>query len=374
VHDKRSTTNARHRAPSGSERAGEPDFDRVRMALACGQPDRIPLAEVGIDDQVRTDYLGRPTSGLGDEVEFWHSAGYDYVLIGRRLGLGLFPGISYGYRYGGKPLPSTGDPRDSSKGWADEGHGAIRTMADFEAYPWPEAATADYSEIDRIAHYLPPGMKAIFYSGPIFQWLWMLMGFETFAFALTDDRELVERLFQRIGEIRLQVLEIALNRCPVLGAVWQLDDIAYSEGLMVSPQILRRWLFPWFRRMQDLCRARDLPLIYHSDGKYWPVLDDLLDIGFCAIHPVEPKGMGADLDELKERTKGRLCLIGGVDLDVLITGTKDGVRSETLRVLRAVGSDGYILGSSNSITADVGLGNYATMLQMGNDYGARDEY
>jgi uroporphyrinogen decarboxylase len=325
------------------------------------------MAEVGVDQRVMEAVLGRPILGLRDEVEFWHKAGYDYVLVGRNLGLGMFPGVRIG-----RPIQAVEQGKDRTRIWANEGYGLITDENEFETYPWPGPAKADYGEFEEVARYLPDGMKAIYYGGPIFQWVWMLMGFEAFCFALVENLELVQRLFERVGQIRLQSLERALDVCAEFGAVWQLDDIAYSEGLLVSPQVLREFLFPWFRRIHDVCEARDLPLIYHTDGAFWPVLEDVIDIGFDAIHPIEPKGMGADISGLKRQVGGRLCLIGGVDLDILIRGTDEDVASETKKMMHQAGQDGgYIVGSSNTVTESVSLRNYRAMMDTAREYGSR---
>ena len=82
-----------------------------------------------------------------------------------------------------------------------------------------------------------------------------------------------------------------------------LRHLAYTSGLMVGPDTLRQHLFPWVRKMGDLCRARDIPFLYHSDGVLWPLLDDLIGCGVTALHPIEPKAM--DIAEVKRRAGGR---------------------------------------------------------------------
>ena len=341
-----------------------PDFNRVLTALSCQQPDRVPLAELGIDIKVREAFLGRPIDSLGDEVEFWRNAGYDYVLLGRRF-LSLFPGIGFGKAYQTKK-----ESVDKEQGWAAENKGVITGLRDFEEYPWPDPEKADYSEFEEIGPYLLKGMKVIVYLAPIFQWIWMLMGFETFAFSLIENPELISKMFTRVGEIRLRVFEKILERCRDIGAVWMLDDVAFGTGLMVSPDLIRKYLFPWFRRVKALCKERELPLIYHSDGNFWMVLDDLVTIGINAIHPVEPNGMGAYVHRLKEGFRSKLCLVGGIDLDVLIRGTPEEVERETrTRIMEFASGGGYIAGSSNSIPGEVPVENYQMMLKSVLKYG-----
>jgi len=61
----------------------------------------------------------------------------------------------------------------------------------------------------------------------------------------------------------------------------------------------------------------DLPYLFHSDGRYVPVIDDLIACGYNAIHPCEPASM--DILELKRQYGGRLCLCGNINLDSTLT-------------------------------------------------------
>ena len=63
-----------------------------------------------------------------------------------------------------------------------------------------------------------------------------------------------------------------------------------------------------------------MPLIYHSDGRVYSILDDLVACGFNAIHPIEPKAM--DIELLKQSIGDRLCLMGNIDLSYTLTRGK----------------------------------------------------
>ena len=62
-----------------------PDFDRLRKALLCRKPDRIPLAELLIDRSIMEAFIGRSVGDhntgedydLSAEIDFWFQAGYD---------------------------------------------------------------------------------------------------------------------------------------------------------------------------------------------------------------------------------------------------------------------------------------------------------
>jgi len=104
-------------------------------------------------------------------------------------------------------------------------------------------------------------------------------------------------------------------------------------------------------------------LIYHSDGILWDVMDDIIDCGVDALHPIEPKAM--DIVEVKQKYGDKLCLIGNLDVgDVLTLGTVEDVRKQVEFNIENVGfNGGYCVGSGNSITDYVKIENYLTLIE-----------
>lgn len=337
------------------------DFRRLRAALMREAiPDRTPLIELHVNPGVQAAYLGRKIESVRDMVNFWMAAGYDYVPA--ELGLiqvgGVFSGNATTVKKGRYSIYS--DEEVEMK-WAAEGKGVITTAAEFERFDWPTVDRMDFSILDDLGALMPQGVKAIAILGKVFTAAWMLMGFETFAMATAEGAGLLDRLFQRIGELQYGALERALES-PLVGAAWMSDDIAFGTGLMVRPEVLRKHVFPWYRKMGDLCRRKGLPFIYHSDGRLYEVLEDLIGVGFNALHPIEPKAM--DSRELKKKVAGRMCLLGNVEVDRLARGTPDEIRKIARENIRDLAQDGgYCLGSSNSVTSYVRLENYRAMIE-----------
>lgn len=358
----------------------KPNFSRVRTALLNqGEPDRVPLAEGGIDIEVKQAFLGRPLKSLADEVEFWVKAGYDFVPLPCGIRLMFSMGFSSdAARQLGDRVSATihfrrnqysvyGDGM-KERAWAEEHTGIITSRADFERFAWPEPKDFDYSPFEQVGALLPAGMKVIAYQGWIFTPVWMMMGFEAFSYALREDPALVEAMFERIGDLQYRIFR-RLIEYDCVGAVWMPDDIAYSTGLMVNPRIFRRDLFPWFKRMAEDCAQRGLPLIYHSDGDLTDVLPDIVDCGFRALHPIEPKAM--DILKLKREYGGQLCLMGNLDLGYTLTrGTPQEVEAEAKERIRTIApGGGYCLGSANSVPEYVPLANFNAMREAAFKYG-----
>ena len=142
------------------------------------------------------------------------------------------------------------------------------------------------------------------------------MGLERFCIAVGRGEELVKKIIRRVGATQKRVVENLLQfEC--IGAIRMPDDIAFTGGLIVSPEFLRAEVFPWNKEIGELVRSRDIVYLYHSDGRLSSVIDDLLECGFHALHPCEPASM--DIAELKRKYTGRLCVCGNIDLDSTLT-------------------------------------------------------
>ena len=330
----------------------DPDFTRLRTALLGGQPDRVPLAEITIDEGAKEALLNQPIVDLQSDINFYVQAGYDFMTLGRRMAgfPPVWPAARLENYYEVQRFVAHGSME-----------GTLRSRDDFRTYPWMKPGDLDFRIFDRAEKLLPPKMKVVRYCGPVFQMTWMLMGFENLSYALADDPGLVTSIMDRIFEVVLAEVEDGLQR-DVVGAVWYGDDIAIKDRLMVPPDFLRKHFFPKLTLLGDKCRARGVPLIYHTDGDVTEVLPDIIAAGVNALHPIDPTGM--DIYRTKEQVAGKLAVVGNVDVGLLLTGTPAEVEAETRKQLsRLAPGGGYVLGSSNSIHRAIPAANYRAMLE-----------
>jgi uroporphyrinogen decarboxylase len=356
-----------------------PDFERLRTALYCGQPDRVPLLDLFHDLDVKEAFLGRPIRSAEDDIAFHMHAGYDYYTFGFQ-----YQEIVEGYRQIGEPSSGVATPLygcQRARRWVREHDGLIAKRADFERFPWPEPGRSPIMAMANVFHdvtaeqavsdtlrVLPPTMKLIAQTDGIFERFTKMMGLETFCYLVQDDPALVQALFDLGGRLAVGLFE-HMARLPAVGALWLADDLAYGSGPLFSPRLMRQALFPWYRQIAAIARDAQLPLLFHSDGNLLPILDDLVEIGFNALQPIEPNAM--DIAYLKARYGGRLCLVGNMDLgSTLALGTPEQVRSAARNLIRAVGpGGGYCLGSSNTVTNYVPLDNFRAMVEAAFAYG-----
>jgi uroporphyrinogen decarboxylase len=190
---------------------------------------------------------------------------------------------------------------------------------------------------------------------------WEMMGFESFSMALFENEELVEELNNKLGNLVLSMFEY-FSDSDAVDAIWYSDDIAYTNSLLVSPDVLDRFFFPWLKKIGDMAKRKNKPFIYHTDGILYDVFDKIISCGVNAIHPIEPKAM--DIGEVKQRYGKQLCLIGNIDVDLLSRGSANEIRKNVIDNIEKAGyNGGYCVGSGNSIPEYVKLENYIAMIE-----------
>ena len=248
----------------------------------------MPIAELGMDPPIKEKLLGRPVRGVEDDVEFWYRAGYDYIYLRPAY---EFPGTMLGSVTTGQPKYDQVVEYDE-KSMPMTASGLIATMADLDGYAWPDpGCDAYYQPLAEAVRCLPSGMGLISGVGGIFTRVWMLLGFERFCIALSEDPELIAELFRRVAAIQIAVLERVIRQ-PGLIAVWYGDDLAYTKSLMVSPNVYRKYLFPHMEELAGIAHRAGMPFMYHTDGRLWDVIPDLIALGVDALHPIETHGHG----------------------------------------------------------------------------------
>lgn len=172
--------------------------------------------------------------------------------------------------------------------------------------------------------------------------IWQTMDMTAFSVATVENPALLRTILERYTEWTCQVISVC-NRVGV-DFFWCFDDFAFKTGPIYSPDVLREIVMPYARAVASQI---NLPWIWHSDGNYMIVLDDVLSLGMNALNPLEPGCI--DIDFVMSNYP-EIRLVGGVDVDILSRGTTREVRQAVRSCFDRMNRDGrYIAASSNSI-------------------------
>ena len=145
------------------------------------------------------------------------------------------------------------------------------------------------------------------------------------------------------------------------------EDLGTQRALMMSPQTFRTFLLPQYARCFAPVLAAGVAVHFHSCGCITDIVADLAGIGVTVLNPVQARAN--DLARVKrDAVAGGMALQGGIDSHLLVVGTPEEVRRETLRVLRVLGpGGGYILGPDQGMLWPEE--NYCAMLEVVERYG-----
>jgi uroporphyrinogen decarboxylase len=303
--------------------------ERVLTALKRGQPDRVPWTESYVHDDLASALVGRPVkaptgSRIAPEV------------------LDILPidNITYNLR------PPDYAQRTYSARQDYVGDGMIKTWDDLKMVKLPNPD--DDKLYEPAYEYLKKykgNRAAIVNTRSGVANTYLSMGIQTFSYALYDDLKLVETLMDMFTEWSVGLMK-HINKLGFDSAIVA-DDLAMKNGPLFSPKVVREIFLP---RMRRVAEAIKIPWVYHSDGNFMPILDDLLTLGMNGIANLEPGAM--DIAQLKKQYGHRVCLIGNIDLHHTLTlGTPEETEKEVKERILTVGpGGGYILASANGLT------------------------
>lgn len=327
----------------------EPDFENIRKVLTCQKPNRPTLFEFFMNQAVYEEAAG-PMPEHPDDVQWlaymvraYAACGYDYTNC---------EGCNLSF-----PTGETAHKNTISL----NAHALIQSEEDFEAYPWPDAKHADYSRLEKIKPYLPKGMK-LMTAGPggLLENVIAIVGYENLCLMLYDDPDLVKKIFDRVGSILLDYYTNCAQYDTV-GILMINDDWGFNTQTMLSVEDMRKYVFPWHKRMVEAAHQAGKLAVLHSCGYMGDIMEDVIeDMKYDGRHSYEDNII--PVEEAYRRWGGRIAILGGLDVDFLIRSEEEEIRKRARDMLAlSAEKGGYALGSGNSIPAYIPNEKYFAM-------------
>lgn len=238
----------------------------------------------------------------------------------------------------------------------------------FMEYPWQNPLNSDYSRLDILKDELAEGMKLIIMGpGGVLENVIDLVGYDSLCFMLIDEPDLARELFDAVGSRLVEYYKICSSFDSV-GALVSNDDWGFNTQTMLSPSDMRKYVFPWHKKIVDVIHASGKPAILHSCGNLESVMDDIINfMRYDAKHSFEDKIL--PVEEAYECWHKDIAILGGIDLNFLCTGTTEEIRERSMAMLKRTSDrGGYALGSGNSIPEYVPVENYLAMISIVQEY------
>ena len=328
---------------------------------------RLGLARVDEDVKQRLDVCAGLVGPAGPKPESWkfelHDSGDGYLFYHDEYGIG--------YR----------SPKDGGL-YFDIFDNPLRgeiTVADVEAYPWPDTDDPHRYEGIRAAaeRVQRDEQRATVFRGVatgIFQLASWMRGHEQFFMDMLVDPPLANALLEKALEIKLagwaHIFEVAGDCVDI---TYDSDDYGTQISMILSPDLWRELIKPRLTRLHEFIHGHsNARVFYHTCGAVKPIIPDLIETGVDILNPVQISAVDMDTADLKREFGRDLTFWGGtIDAQhVLPTGTPAQIKAAVReRMADLMPGGGFVFSSVHNIQADVPGENVLAMWDALREFG-----
>ena len=201
-----------------------------------------------------------------------------------------------------------------------------------------------------------------------FGFLFILLGLENLADAIYNEPELLEEAIEAADafwtKLGLKLIECGCD------ALYVANDMGMNGRTLISPNQLREFFFPSFRKQVKAWKDAGGRVLLHSCGNIDAVLEDLADIGIDAINNIQVRA-GMDLARTKEKIGDRVTIVGNVDATGIMCQSDKSLIDDAIRqVVETAGQDGgLIIATDHSFHEGIPSENVVYFLEKARELG-----
>lgn len=198
---------------------------------------------------------------------------------------------------------------------------------------------------------------------------WSIRGMENLMMDYMVEPEKVHKMNQALADHYCAYLRHGHERFPYDG-FWTSDDLGQQSGLMISDQIYREFMKPYYKQVADTLHELGKHFWLHTCGDIAIILDDLKEVGVDMLHPLQ-KGT-LDQDKIAREYGDKMNFLVGMDVQhTLQEGSLEEVRQEVRRIIDTFDrpEGGMAIASGNGIVSGTPFENIEAYLEEALAYG-----
>ncbi|RLD09949.1 MAG: hypothetical protein DRI44_07320 [Chlamydiae bacterium] len=233
----------------------------------------------------------------------------------------------------------------------------IEKLPSPENDPQMEAAVAKSVKSRKNDRYLLFGWWRLFFERP-----WDLRGMENLMVDYYTEPENVHKLHSALLNHFIKYLDFAAREINPDG-FWTSDDLGHQTSLMMSPNIFRKFIKPYYQKIGTFLKKKNIHWWLHSCGNNTEIMSDLIETGVTIFHPVQ-KGTMNEMKIVKE-FGDKLSFLVGFDVQHIIQEADEkGVREEVRYLIDTFNKPegGMCLAAGNGIIAGTPIENIEAFL------------
>ena len=244
----------------------------------------------------------------------------------------------------------------------------VETRAEFRAF-WKERMQPDLTQRigpdwqQKLRDWRARPLPLIIISdrwGGFFGPLRNLVGVEGLCKLFYDDPALVEEMMDANADHIIAIMTQVLDVIPI-DAFGFWEDMAYNHAPLISPDMVRQYMVPRYRRVAEFLRGRGVKYIgLDSDGQMDCLIPAWMDAGLNFLYPFEVQA-GMDVLAVRRKYGRELRIWGGYDKRALAHGPA-AIDAELERIRPLMAEGGFIPHTDHSCPPDISYANYCYYL------------
>ncbi len=200
-----------------------------------------------------------------------------------------------------------------------------------------------------------------------------VLGSELLAIWSIEHRDVILALIYMFVERTCDILDQQL--VAGVGPVYSMLGEEYALPPLQSPADFREFCIEPEKEITKRIHAAGGLLHTHCHGPLDDVLEDFIDLGSDALHPIEAPPLGnVTIEEAKQRLGGEICIEGNIQIGDLYAAPTQYIIDEVKRNIDVAGpGGGYVLAPTASPYTEVlepqTVKNYVAMVETAVEYG-----
>ncbi len=261
----------------------------------------------------------------------------------------------------GGPTLLSGDFGAKDIAWNDICLGPFGVGSPFDMVDWQGGiALASHRYLEDAANRLPDGMLLSVAVVGVLHIAAAILGDEQFYLGLYTEPEWMDEFMHRLVDATVesveQIVQYPATGCLVIG-----EDMGSTNGLLIAPDILKKYSVDSHRRCVEIAHSRDIPVVLHSCGNCKDIMAcEIETAGIDAKQSFDDKSV--PVEKFKSAFGDRVVTLGGLDMDILSGSDESKIRARTAEIMQSCWGDGrYAMGSGHCVATYTPIENFLIM-------------
>ena len=212
---------------------------------------------------------------------------------------------------------------------------SCETAKDVHSWPWPNPGDVNFTDTlhsleEAGDFYRLSGNLSMFFHSDCFQGFG---GMQNYFIKMYTHPEVVHAVTRRVNDYYLQLNRRFFRAAgDLFDGLFLSHDFGTQLSLLLSPEMLEEFVFPYLREQIDLGHEYGYQVILHCCGAISRLLPRFIEMGVDSLHPIQALAAGMQADALSNYSE-ELSFIGGIDTqDLLVNGSPEEITTEVMRV------------------------------------------